>query len=83
MGSVSFRIVPRPPKQGDACTVETTGLIPGTELKLDWDPSTCEPASGIIDDAGKVTFQVPDNAVSLIVSDPVSGAESATSITPA
>jgi hypothetical protein len=79
MGSVSLRFNPMPPRAGQECSVETTGLIPGTELKLDWDPP-CEPASGIIDDAGKVTFIVPDAALTLIVSDPESGAEAASAV---
>jgi len=62
---------PLPPTQGGQMTIGYTGA-PGTTLELDWDPPGT-PATVTIPASGKVTITVPDNATSLVVSDPTPG----------
>lgn len=82
MGSASITIKPSPPTQGQSVTFKCDGIPPGTTLKLDWNPPGT-PTEVIVGEDGSATVTVPDNAEDLIVTEPESEAEAATSITPA
>lgn len=82
-GPPVITLTPQPPTQGGQLTISYTGT-PGTTLDLDWDPPGT-PKKAKIGPNGEVTVTVPDNADSLIVTDPTpNGALAAsTSVTPA
>lgn len=82
MGSASITISPSPPSRGDTVTLTCDGIPPGTTLKLDWNPSGSGPAELVVGEDGKASFVVSDNAEDVIITEPESGAEAATSITP-
>lgn len=63
---VKLSIQPDPPVHDQKATL--TGN-PGDVIDLDWDPPA-EPSSVTIGSNGKVTFSVPQNATSLIATDP-------------
>lgn len=81
MGSASITISPSPPMQCGKVTFTCDGVLPGTKLKLDWDPAG-EPNEAEVGSDGTVTVLVPIDAEGLIVTDPVSGVDDATTITP-
>lgn len=67
-GPPVITLTPQPPTQGQSMTVEYTGT-PGTKLKISWDPPGT-PTEGTVGQNGKFTVTVPDNADSVIVTDP-------------
>jgi hypothetical protein len=81
MGSASITISPSPPDRGATITLKVDGIPPGTTLKLDWDPPGT-PTEVVVGPDGKATAVVPDNAEGLIVTEPKSGAEAATTVNP-
>lgn len=81
MGSASITITPSPPDRGAEITLTCDGIPPGTTLKLDWDPPS-EPTEVVVGRDGKATVKVPGDAEDLIVTEPESGAEAATSVNP-
>ena len=80
MGSASITISPSPPTQGQKVKLTCEGIPPGTVLNLDWNPGPATTATVGAD--GIVVVTVPANAEDVIVTDPKSGAEAATTVTP-
>jgi hypothetical protein len=81
MGSASITIDPSPPDRGATVTFKCEGIAPGTTLKLDWNPPG-KPTELVVGEDGKASCQVPNDAEDLIVTEPESGAEAATTVNP-
>lgn len=73
MANPTISLKPTPPTAGGKLTITYTGA-PGTKLDLDWDPAS-EPTSVVVDENGNAEVTVPEDATSLIVSDPTGGAK--------
>lgn len=73
MSNPTISLKPSPPTAGGKLTITYTGK-PGTKLELDWDPAS-EPSSVTVDANGNAEVTVPEDATSLIVSDPTGGAK--------
>lgn len=73
MSNPSIKVDPANPRQGEEVTITYSGK-PGTILDLDWDPAA-EPREVEIGPDGTAKVKVPRDATSLIVSDPIGGAD--------
>jgi hypothetical protein len=76
MGSASIEFDPADPVRGEKCIIRTTGIPEGTEIKLEWNPPG-QPDSVTVGADGTVSFTVPQNAETVIATEPKSGAEAA------
>jgi hypothetical protein len=71
-------ISPLPPVAGQDMTISTTGMSPGDTLEVDIDPTGV--INVTLDADGKAVVKMPDNATSVIVSDPKGRAKSVSSM---
>lgn len=78
MGSTSIDIVPSPGVSGQTITIVTAGLIEGHVLELAWDNPHLRPRTVKVGFDGTAKITVPKSAVTLVVTDPESGTEAAT-----
>ena len=81
MGSSSINWNPTDPKRGEEATIETAGLPEGTVIHLEWNPPG-QPTTVKVGADGKATVTVPDNAETVIATEPESGAEAGAVIMP-
>lgn len=75
MANPTIKVSPTNPRQGEEITITYSGK-PGTILELDWDPPA-DPREVEVGPDGTAKVKVPHDATSLIVSDPVGGADDA------
>lgn len=81
MGSSSISFNPEDPKRGEEVTIETAGLPEGTVIHLEWTPPG-QPTTVTVGSDGKAVVTVPDNAMTVIATEPKSGAEASAVVQP-
>jgi len=81
MGSASISWNPDSPKRGEEVTIETSGIPPGTIIKLDWEPPG-KPTEVEVGKDGKAKVIVPMDAEVCTASDEESGAEGSVVVQP-